>query len=187
MQSEKYQTHHGEYKGAKREDFVVVHPETAARKASGDPYYNTEPAQLWYADCANRFPADDGCRMQSALEGYYMAMEALSQRVMGMCGEILAGDRRKFEHVASRSLTNLVIGFHEARESGSAGVDETSVSAHSDSALFTLINYGSAGPEGLEVQDQTTGDWHHVSAEDVSSQAILQLLVIPTSSLTDCL
>ena len=168
LSSEIYCTEHGEYRVGRREDFVVVHPEAAKRKAEGDPYYNATAAACWYADCANRFPPDGVWR--AALELYYFRMEALSQRLLRLCGEILAGDPSCFSHVARRHTTNLVVAFHEAKQDTTVS---TSVAAHSDSALFTLIKYGSFGVEGLQLQDQDTGSWYSVSNSDLPPGALV--------------
>lgn len=170
LDSESYSTEHGEYGVDGREDFVVMHPEAAARKAAGDPYYTAPHARIWFGDCANRFPTNDGGRMRRALERHYLELEALSQRLLSLCGEVLAGDGQHFAEVTSKHTTNLVIAFHEDR---TPDPDTPSVSAHSDSALFTLIYYGSHGAEGLEVQDQATGNWHRVASEDIPPGALV--------------
>ena len=168
LSSESYRTEHGQYRVGRREDFVVVHPEAAKRKAEGDPYYNATAAACWYEDCVNRFPTDGVWR--AALELYYFRMEALSQRLLRLCGKILAGDPGCFSHVARRHTTNLVVAFHEEQLDTAVG---PSVAEHSDSALFTLIKYGSFGVEGLQLQDQDTGGWYSVSNSDLPPGALV--------------
>jgi isopenicillin N synthase-like dioxygenase len=168
LSSETYRTEHGHYRVRRREDFVVVHPEAAKRKAAGDPYHNARAAACWYGDCANRFPTDGVWR--AALEQYYYRMEALSQLLLGLCGEILAGDSRHFSRVSERHTTNLSVAFHEEQQESTVGA---SVAEHSDSALFTLIKYGSFGVQGLQLQEQDTGDWYSVSNSDLPPGALV--------------
>lgn len=179
LESEGYHTEHGEYRVGGREDFVVAHPDAAKRKRAGDPYYNDPCARVWYGDCENRFPEDGVWR--TALERYYYRMETLSQRLLGLCGEVLAAD---LQPVAHRHTTKLVVAFHDDKgETEDLPVQDdeplcgdkarTSVTGHSDSALFTLIHYGSFGVEGLELQDQQTGEWHRVSSSDLPPGALV--------------
>lgn len=168
LSSEAYRTEHGDYRVGAREDFVVVHPEAAKHKAEGHPYYNSSAASCWYEDCANRFPADGVWR--AALERYYYSMEALSQRILRLCGEILADDSQCLAHVARQHTTNLVVAFHGKQQDST---EDMSVTEHSDSALFTLIKYGSYGVEGLQLQDQVTGVWHAVSNSDLPPGALV--------------
>jgi hypothetical protein len=45
MAAEEYETEEGVYTTGKRDDFVVIHPEAAARKATGEEYYNGPAAK----------------------------------------------------------------------------------------------------------------------------------------------
>ena len=169
LEGESYGTEHGTYATSLREDFVVVHPHAAARKAAGDPYYCRPAGQIWYGDCANRWPST---AMQAALERYYLSLEAISQRMLRLCGLAIAADEGKFADLGARHTTNLACAFHRACPSRGAAA-EPRVSPHSDTALFTLIHYGTAGVGGLEVQDQASGEWLRVSHEDLPPNALV--------------
>ena len=166
MEQESYETEEGVYTAGHREDFVVVHPDAARKKADGVPYYVGPGGRIWYADTANRF-WDDASR--AVLERYYRALERLSLKVLRLYGEAVAGESEAFVELVADHTTNLVNGYHGSATS--AGDDER-VSGHSDTGLFTIINYGSSGFSGLEVKG-SDGEWRLVDPAAFPAGALL--------------
>ena len=172
-EGENYSTAEGSYRNGGREDFVFYDPSVPMRKAAGDSFYTSSASSIWFEDVEQKCPDTATCE---AFAHYYRGVQALSNRLLQMFGQVLVGRTDAFSFVAQEGhhTSNLVAGHQAASlEASKDGDGSERISAHADTGLLTLIQYGSAGPEGLEVRDRVTGNWLRVRSDTWQTDAIL--------------
>ena len=114
----------------------------------------------------NRWP-EDGLDFRMALETYYSAMTALSDRLLGAFARALGLDAGYFRPYFAKPLTQLRLLHYPPQPPDE---DVMGVEAHTDTGAFTILLQDASG--GLEVRNRA-GDW--IAAAPVPGSFVINI------------